>query len=84
MAGIPSPESTRPFEYYIIPSKDMAYNVSKGHDLWLNTPGVKGQAHKDNKVRIVDLPPHKSITGWDISEYLNRWDLIEEKMKDEP
>ena len=81
LAGIPSPESNRPFEYYIIPSKDMTYNVSKAHDMWLKTPGAKGQAHKDSKVRTVHLPPQKSFSGWDVSQYLNRWDLIEEMMK---
>ena len=84
LAGIPAPESNRSFEYYIIPSKDMARNVSNAHELWMKTPGAKGQDHKDSKVRIVHLPPHKSLIGWDISQYLNRWDLIEEKMKSEP
>jgi len=84
LAGIPSPESKRPFEYYIIPSEDIASNVSKAHDLWLKTPGAKGQAHRDSKVRIVHLPPHTSFSGWDISKYLNKWELIEEKMKAEP
>jgi len=80
LAGIPMPESEHPFEYYIIPSADMAHNVSEAHKMWLETPGTKGQTHKDSKVRIVHLPPHKSICGWDISHYLNRWDLIEERM----
>ncbi len=26
-------------------------------ELWLSTPGKKGQAHKDNTVRTVHLPP---------------------------
>ena len=37
----------------------------------------KGEAHKDNKVRTVHLPPYKSFSGWDISSYRDRWDLIE-------
>ena len=61
----------------------MAYNVSLIHNLWLQTPGKKGQAHKDSKVRTVYLPPHKSENGWDISKYRNRWDLIEDEMKAE-
>jgi hypothetical protein len=84
VAGIPPPESRRPFEYYVIPSGEMAHNVSKAHELWLKTPGVKGQPHKDNKVRTVHLPPHKSISGWNLSQYLNNWTLIEDKMKVEP
>jgi hypothetical protein len=77
LGGIPPPGSKRPFEYYVIPSEVMAKNVSDAHLLWLSTPGKKGQAHKDNKVRTVHLPPHKSFSGWDISHYRDRWDLIE-------
>ena len=78
LGGIPTPESKRPFEYYIIPSDIIAKNVSEAHKLWLSTPGRRGQAHADNTVRIVHLPPRKSPTGWDISRYRDRWDLIEE------
>ena len=78
LGGIPLAESEKSFEYYVIPSYDMAKNVTEGHELWLSTPGKKGQAHKDNPVRIVRLPPYKSLTGWDISIYRDRWDLIEE------
>ena len=83
LAGIPSPTSQPPFqfEYYIIPSADMAHNVSTAHKLWLKTPGAKGQPHVDSKIRTVGLPPLKSFSGWDISPYLNKWDLIEEKLK---
>ena len=80
LAGIPAPGSDRAFEYFIIPSSEMARNVSEAHALWLRTPGVKGQSHKDNTVRTVHLPPHKSVSGWEISKYLNRWDLIEDKL----
>jgi len=83
LAGIPSPGSNDPFEYYIVPCKEMADNVSKAHSMWLQTPGKKGQAHRDSKVRTVYLPPHKSECGWDISQYRNRWDLIEQEMKAE-
>jgi hypothetical protein len=77
LGGIPLAESDRPFEYYIIPSEVMAKNVVEEHALWLSTPGKKGQAHKDNRMRIVHLPPFKSLTGWDISPFRDRWDLIE-------
>src|SRR6516165_274860 len=69
LAGIPSPEQDVCFEYYIIPSKDMAFNVSTAHKLWLEAPGAKGQPHVDSRVRTVHLPPAKSRNGWDISEY---------------
>ena len=81
LAGIPSPTSPRTFEYYVIPSHDMARNVSEAHDLWMRTPGAKGQPHRDSKVRTVYLPPHKPESEWDITPYLNKWELIEEKLK---
>jgi hypothetical protein len=77
LGGIPLAGSSKQFEYYIIPSCDMAENVAKAHNLWLSTPGKTGQAHKDNKIRTVNLPPYKSFSGWDISSYRDRWDLIE-------
>jgi len=83
LGGIPLVGSDRPFEYYIIPSRDMAKHVSKAHELWLAAPGKNGEPHKDNTVRTVHLPPHKSFSGWDISEYLNRWDIIDNQLKAE-
>lgn len=81
LGGIPEPESNSNFVYYVIPSSVMAREVSKGHRLWRETPGKMGQEHNENKVRTVTLPPYKSITGWDISEYQDRWDLIESVLK---
>lgn len=80
LGGIPQPEQKAEFEYFIIPSHDMARNVVEAHKLWLSTPGKNGQPHKENKVRTVHLPPCKSFSGWDISAYRNRWDLIEDKL----
>lgn len=83
LGGIPVPGSDRPFEYYVIPSQVMAKNVAEAHDLWLSTPGKKGQAHKDSAVRTVYLPPRKSVSGWDIASYLDRWDLIDNVLRAE-
>ena len=44
-------------------------------------PRKKGQSHKDNTVRTVQLPSYKSLSGWGISSYRDRWDLIEEVLK---
>jgi len=82
LGGIPLPESSEPFEYYIIPSSEMARNVRQAHEHWLATPAKNGDPHKDSKVRTVSLPPYTSYTGWDISQYLNRWELIEECLKE--
>lgn len=54
-------------EYFIVPSKDVAEQVKAGHQRWLDTPGRKGQAHKDNPMRQF----------WDKEgKYLERWDLL--------
>jgi len=82
LAGIPEPASKSGFEYYIIPSCEMSKNILKGHQTWLETLGKKGQIHNDNNIRIVHLPPSKCTTSdWDISEYRDRWDLLEQKLK---
>lgn len=83
LGGIPHPGSDRAFEYYIIPSVDMAHHVSHAHDLWLKTPGKNGRVHQESKIRTVHLPPFVSYSGWDISPYKNRWDFIETKLKAE-
>ena len=69
LGGIPGPGSDAPFEYYIIPSRVMARNVAKSAQAWLNAPGKKGQAHKNSAIRIADLPPRSSFSGWsDVEE----------------
>lgn len=80
LAGIPEPQSNSSFEYYIIPSSEMSKNVLAGHRAWLETLGKKGQKHNESAVRTVHLPPKKSFIGWDISEYHNRWDLLEQRL----
>lgn len=81
LGGIPQPKSKSNFEYFIIPARDMAKKICEAHTLWLKTPGKKGQAHNATTVRTVHLPPFKSFCGWDISEYHDRWDLIEKKLE---
>lgn len=80
LGGVPKPGQAAEFEYYIIPSLDMAKNVTEAHMLWLETPGKNGQPHMQNKVRTVHLPPFKSFGEWDVSCYKDRWDLIENKL----
>ena len=80
LGGIPKPEQDAEFEYFIIPSSVMAKNIAKANQLWLKTPGKKGQPHNETTVRTVHLPPHKSFSGWNISRYKNRWDLIDAKL----
>ena len=77
LAGIPAPGDQSPFQFYVIPSREMAHNVKRGHFKWLRTPGKKGQPHKDSKVRVVPIPPRVSNTGWNISKFKDRWDFID-------
>ncbi|MEK6544399.1 MAG: hypothetical protein AABZ44_08205 [Elusimicrobiota bacterium] len=81
LGGIPLSGSKSNFEYFIIPAYDMSKNVLEAHSLWLKTPGKKGQSHNQTTIRTVHLPPHKSLSGWDISGYRERWDLIDKKLK---
>jgi hypothetical protein len=78
LAGIPLASSAADFVYYIIPSKAVAFNVHESHRRWLSEPSLKdGSARRDSDVRTIHLPPKVSYSGWDISQYQNRWDIIE-------
>jgi hypothetical protein len=82
LGGIPTPGTNTPFEYYVIPAPIMSKNVLAAHELWVKTPGRKGQAHDaESKVRTVHLPPRCSRSGWRIDEFKDRWDLIEAKLR---
>ena len=78
LAGIPFVDAGNDFEYFIIPSKEMAKNVQEGHSNWLSKKGRDGQPRKDSTVRILNLPPYKeSYNGWKIEKYRNNWNLID-------
>jgi hypothetical protein len=80
LAGIPEPHSTSVFEYFIIPSADMARNVREFHERWLAAPGKNGQAHKDSSVRAVNVPPNAYSHLWTIEPYREKWNLIAERL----
>ncbi len=80
LGGIPIMDSTQNFEYYIIPSSELSKNVKEAHSMWMKALGKKGQIHNDSNVRTVAIPPGKGFNGWDISKYLNKWDLIDERL----
>lgn len=82
LAGIPKDGQNVGFEYFIIPSREMAINVKSAHSAWLKAPGKNGKAHKDSKVRTVAIPPRNSYLGWSIEKYRERWDLITSRLND--
>lgn len=65
--------------FYIVPAGDMSESVSNLHKQWLNTPGKNGQQHKDNAIRKVHVG--KSEFEYDISDWVDRWDLIGDVLK---
>jgi len=54
-------------EYHVVSAKDVAKHVGDDHKLWLNTPGRKGQQHRDTSMRKFSDKENK---------HLNRWDLL--------
>ena len=85
LGGIPTPEDKKSdFAYYIIPSPVISEKVKWRHKNWLNNPGKDGKQHNETSLRVVQIPPFKyrrENENWDISEFKNRWDLIEDKLK---
>jgi hypothetical protein len=81
LCGVPEPNQNVPFQYFIIPSKEMAKNVRESNDIWQSTLGKNGRVHSPNNTfRAVAIPPRKTLNKWDIFPYLNNWGLIEEKL----
>ena len=54
-------------EYFIVPSKYVAERVKHEHQHWLDTPGKKGQAHKETSMRQFSDKQ---------GEFLEQWDLL--------
>ncbi len=82
LAGIPLKDSQEKFEYFIIPSDQIAKNVTECHRNWLAAEGRNGRPHKDSNIRTIQLPPLTCFNGWEISKYKNNWNLIEELLED--
>lgn len=55
-------------DYYVVPSKVVADRIKKNHQQWVDTPGRRGQRHKDSSMRaFIDAE----------KKFLGRWDLLE-------
>ena len=77
LAGIPEADSTAAWEYFVVPAGELSRLVCDNHRCWLEAPGKKGQAHNENKVRTVFIPPAvMDYTKESIERYRDRWDLI--------
>ena len=64
---------------YIIPAKIVALVVRESHQMWLKTPGKKGQQHSDTDMRQIKLNPGQNLKsapdGW-MEKYLENWEII--------
>mgnify|MGYP001595571132 CR=1 FL=1 len=68
---------------YVMPSAVVADTISAAHRKWLNTPGKKGQPHKDGEMRRL-LPDYVKTfgvkdnpypVGW-LAPYRDAWHLL--------
>ncbi len=55
-------------DYYIVPSKIVAEYIKKEHKEWLNTPGKKGQSHRETDMRMFRD---------ENDEFKNKWEFFE-------
>ncbi|MBA3706060.1 MAG: aspartate ammonia-lyase [Bacteroidetes bacterium] len=54
--------------YYIVPSRFVANHTKTMHQIWLTTPGKKGQKRSDSSVRKFELTDDKYLNAWNILE----------------
>lgn len=81
IGGIPTPCSELPFRYCIVPSNEMASNVAARHHDWLSALGKKGQQRKGSSIRAVAVEEGAASYFWNVEEYEERWDLIENALR---
>ncbi len=69
-------------ELFSVPGAVFRKVIRESHQVWLDTPDVEGQKHKDNKIRMLhyeyknlDLPSAPS--GW-MEEFRDAWELLGE------
>ena len=82
LAGIPLPDSGKEFEYYIIPSAEVAKNVKKQFSQWQQGVRPDGKERR-SELRTICLPEYVKDGNWSIEPYKNRWDLIERQLRNE-
>jgi hypothetical protein len=65
---------------YIIPAKLVSTAVKTSYQIWLDTPGKKGQAHNESEMRWItseypnEVPGFKN--GW-MDKYLENWSQLD-------
>lgn len=51
-------------DFHVIPSKTLASYIKKNHQKWLDTPGRKGQKHRDTDMRKFTDKEGKYLNKW--------------------
>jgi hypothetical protein len=82
LGGIPLPDTSASFEYFIIPSCEMAHNISQFHRRWLNAPGKNGRVRKDSSIRVVGVKPDSNSYIWNVELYHDKWDFVTRQLND--
>ncbi len=66
-------ENHQKMDYFILPTSMIDHILKKDYQLWLDTPGVKGQPHNPaNKKRTMSYKKYQQF----LDEYRNHWDLL--------
>jgi hypothetical protein len=60
---------------YVIPSDVVATVLRDDHQIWLRTPGKRGQAHNPTTMRRLTPISAALGTGW-LEPYLESWDQV--------
>ena len=60
---------------HVIPAAVVAEVVRKDHQIWLETPGQKGQAHQPSVMRRIKPKSSSQEDGW-MNRYLENWSQI--------
>lgn len=77
LAGIPLPDSGKEFQYFVVPSSELARAVTESFDLWARSPGAKGQKRNSSTtVRAIQLPPRVEASGWSLEPFRGGWNRI--------
>lgn len=60
---------------HVLPARVVAETLKVDHQVWLDTPGRKGQAHNPTNMRRLRPNSNGKEPGW-LNAYLENWDLI--------
>jgi hypothetical protein len=63
---------------HVVPAAVVAEVVKKDHQIWLKTPGSKGQAHNPSVMRRIRPQASSQEVGW-MDKYLENWSQISDR-----